>query len=82
MMSYLIISKDNCPYCVKAKQLLKLHDIPYDEVNVPEHLSRDEFRAIFTEMNSPLTVPKIFVNNDLIGGYNDLVEYISERGKR
>tara|TARA_R110002074_G_scaffold282702_2_gene454287 strand:+ start:148 stop:393 length:246 start_codon:yes stop_codon:yes gene_type:complete len=81
-MGYLIVSKDNCPYCVKAKKLLRLHDIPFDLVNVPRDLTKDEFRSMFSGMGSDLTVPRIFVDNDMIGGYTELVKYISERGRR
>ena len=81
-MSYLMISKDNCPYCVKAKKLLKTHEIPVTELNVPEDLTRDEFRHMFTEMDEPLTVPKIYDGSKLIGGYTELVQYLKELGKR
>lgn len=81
-MGYLIVSKDNCPYCVKAKKLLAVHNIMFDVVNVPDDLTKEEFQTIFSGMGSDLTVPRVFVDNDLIGGYAELVIYISERGRR
>jgi len=82
MSNYLIVSKDACPYCVKAKALLKAHDIPFQVLNVPDDLSREEFKHIFTEMDYPLTVPKIYDGSKLVGGYTELVEYFKELGKR
>lgn len=79
-MSYLIISKDNCPYCVKAKRLFKQLDIPFTELHVPDDITREEFRVMFD--GHPLTVPKIYENSTLVGGYDDFVKFMNEKGKR
>ncbi|MEY2973576.1 MAG: glutaredoxin domain-containing protein [Gammaproteobacteria bacterium] len=66
-----IYSKSVCPFCDKAKFYFKSKGVEYKEYNVedPEHMK------VMMERN-PLarTVPQIFINNQLIGGYTDLIE--------
>jgi hypothetical protein len=33
-------------------------------------------------MEQPLTVPKVYAGNEVIGGYQELVEYFRELGER
>ena len=67
-----IYTKENCPYCVKAKQFFKGKNIPVTEVHVGVDIARDDY---FT-LTGMKTVPAIYVENKLIGGYSELVEYV------
>lgn len=59
-----------CPYCVRAKQLLKKKGVPYTTVNISEN---HQLRQDMTEKSGGrLTVPQIFVNDQYIGGCDDL----------
>jgi len=71
-----IITKDSCPWCVKAKTLLKSHGYTYHEVKVPYSLSREEFYTLVEKHQTTKTVPKIFNGKELIGGYEDLIEWV------
>ena len=71
-----VITKDSCPWCVKAKALLKTHGYTYQEVKVPHSLSKEEFHTLAEKNQTPKTVPKIFDGTKLIGGYDDLVDWI------
>lgn len=64
-----IYSKPTCPYCVKAKKLLKKLKLNYKEynVNIPKYKKEMMIRT-----NNAKTVPQIFINNYLIGGYDNL----------
>ena len=75
-MGISIITKDDCPWCVKAKKLLKTVNRPYREISIPNNLSREEFYEIVEKYNTTKTVPKIFDGKELIGGYEDLVEWL------
>ena len=75
-MGISIITKDNCSWCVKAKQLLKATNHPFQEINIPYNLSREEFFDLVEKYNTSKTVPKIFDGKDLIGGYEDLTEWL------
>ncbi len=74
-VAYKIYSKDNCPWCVKAKSLLSDLGIEYIELKLGKDYSKDELRNLVPE-NLPLTVPQVFVYNKRIGGYEALAEYL------
>jgi glutaredoxin 3 len=58
-----------CPYCIRAKALLRDRSIPYEEIDV----SRDDAkRAWLVQATGRRTVPQIFIGDEPIGGYDDL----------
>lgn len=64
-----IYTKKYCPYCQRAKALLKSKGVSYEEFEV----SNDE--ALQQEMRARSgrsTVPQVFINNQHIGGSDDL----------
>ena len=81
-MSYTVITKENCKWCVLAKKLLKKNHIPFKELHIPESLSREEFYTLAEKHNTKPTVPKIFIGKTLIGGYEDLVEYLNKNKEK
>lgn len=59
-----------CPYCVRAKQLLDAKDIDYTEIDVT---GDDAARINLVEKSGGRrTVPQIFINDQPIGGYDDM----------
>lgn len=78
-MNIVIYTKTNCPWCVKAKELMNKLHLEYDEKVLDVDYTRDELRELVPE-NIPLTVPQIFVYNERIGGYEDFVEYCDNHG--
>lgn len=58
-----------CPFCVRAKNLLKNKGIAYDEINLD---GKDEELKKLQEKTNFRTVPQIFINGKMIGGYTDL----------
>jgi len=78
-MNIVIYSKPNCPWCVKAKELMNKLHLNYDEKVLDMDYTRDELKQLVPE-NLPLTVPQIFVYNKRIGGYEDFVEYCDNHG--
>ena len=69
----IIYSKDNCPYCDRAKALLSLKNKQYQEMKIGEDLTRDEFVSIFPNVK---TVPHIIINGEQIGGFDKLTEWL------
>jgi glutaredoxin 3 len=60
-----------CPYCVAAKNLLKQRGLDYTEIRVDtDPARRDEMLA---RTGGRRTVPQIFVNGVMVGGFDDLV---------
>lgn len=67
-----VYSKTVCPYCVNAKNWLKMKKIPFTEVNVEEDTkARERMQALGLR-----TVPQIFIGDELFveGGYSGLVK--------
>tara|TARA_B110000495_G_C23036208_1_gene618924 strand:- start:3341 stop:3646 length:306 start_codon:yes stop_codon:yes gene_type:complete len=74
-MDVIVYSRDNCVFCDKAKSLLQVKEIAYTEQIVGIDLSVAElFEKLGKEVR---TIPQIVVDNILIGGYNELTEYIA-----
>ena len=71
-----VYSKNNCPFCVQAKNLLKLKGIDYTEVQIDEDASAKDF--ILAEGHR--TVPQIYKDGKLLveGGYQGLAKKDSE----
>jgi glutaredoxin 3 len=59
-----------CPYCVKAKRLLDQKDVSYQEINVENNLELRE--ELVKKSGGRKTVPQIFINDQHIGGCDDL----------
>jgi glutaredoxin 3 len=67
-----------CPYCVRAKALLKHKGVPFTEIDVTDD---DELRQKMVEMaGGRRTVPEIFINGKIIGGYDELRALEDEGG--
>ena len=60
-----------CPYCVAAKNLLKSRGLEWVELRIDtDAAARD---AMLARSGQRRTVPQIFVNDQHVGGYDDLV---------
>ncbi len=65
-----IYSTGICPYCTMAKQLLDRKGVEYTEIRIDlDPVKRQEMM----QKSRQRTVPQIFINNEAIGGYTDLV---------
>jgi glutaredoxin 3 len=69
MATVIVYSSANCPYCVRAKELLDNKGIHYEEILVDLDPAQ---REIMMERSGRRTVPQIFINDHPIGGYDDL----------
>lgn len=76
-MSAVLYSKPNCPYCVRAKQLLSQKGIVYEERSAVEN--RDALIEAVTEETgaAPRTVPQIWLDGLYVGGYTELAAILS-----
>ena len=67
--SVLIYTKQHCPYCIRAKELLASKNIHFIEIMIDNSpLKREEM----IEKSQRKTVPQIFINDQSIGGCDDL----------
>ena len=78
-MTITIYSKNNCVYCNKAKALVKNLGLEYEEKKLE---SFDSPQARLEDIGKNVRqMPQIKIDGELIGGYNQLVEYFNEKGK-
>jgi glutaredoxin 3 len=65
-----VYSTAQCPYCVMAKQLLERKGVSYNEIRVDKN---PEKRQEMMTKSRQRTVPQIFINDESVGGYTDLL---------
>ena len=66
-----------CPYCQRAKQLLKQRGVEHiEEVRIDQDPSQ---RAVMMELTGRRTVPQIFIGDTHVGGCDDLIA-LDQRG--
>jgi glutaredoxin 3 len=70
-----IYTKDPCPFCVRAINLLNELNVPFEEIDLTNR--EDEIQRIKNETGWR-TVPIIMVDGQLIGGYTDLKALVDE----
>jgi len=76
-MSTVIYTTRFCPYCIRAKQLLKSKNIEYREIAVD---SQPELRQQMMRKSGQRTVPQIWIGEHHVGGCDDLFA-LSRSGK-
>jgi glutaredoxin 3 len=64
-----IYTKGYCPYCDRAKDLLKRKGVSYEEISLDD--KPDQFTAL-KQKTGLMTVPQIFIGDKLVGGYQEL----------
>lgn len=69
MAKVVIYSKNYCPYCDRAKNLLKTKGVSFEEHNIEN--KPEEMKALM-EKTGMRTVPQIFIDDKLIGGFDDM----------
>jgi glutaredoxin 3 len=68
-MTDITIYTTYCPYCTRAKDLLKRKGQGYTELNAEDDILREE---MIQKSGGRRTVPQIFINGKHIGGSDDL----------
>ena len=59
-----------CPFCTRAVKLLTSKNIAFEEIDVT--LSSARRQTMRSRANGKTSVPQIFINDDHIGGCDDL----------
>ena len=72
MLKIEVYSKNICPYCVKAKQLLKLKGVEDSIIEYNIETNQEKLKEMLTRSGGRKTVPQIFINDVHIGGCDDL----------
>lgn len=72
----IVYTMDYCPYCERAKLLLKQRQVNFKEVRVAED-DDAEWDRLF-KASGMKTMPQIFKGKELIGGFTELAERDSQ----
>jgi glutaredoxin 3 len=77
MAKVIIYTTPICPFCVRAKALLRFKQVTFEEID----LSRDpRLQEEVRQRSGRRTVPQIFIDGQSVGGYDELRE-LDEAGK-
>lgn len=76
-MKVTVWSKTPCPICDQAKALLKQRGIDYEERNITEGAWTRE--QLLEAVPNARTVPQIFINEQLVGGFNELRTHLQNQ---
>lgn len=67
-----MFSKEGCPFCAKAKEMLKERNMQYEEILLGKEVTNRSLVAV----SGAKTTPQIFIGGRLIGGSEALEEYL------
>ncbi len=70
-----LFSKPGCPFCARAKSLLREHGIDYEEIALGRDVTIRSVRAA----TGAETVPQIFIGGTRIGGSEQLQDWLDAR---
>lgn len=74
-MKAIVWSKDHCPYCDQAKSLLTQQGIEFEEKKIGYGYTREQ---LLEAVPTARTVPQIFLDEELIGGFTELKTYLQK----
>lgn len=74
-MKAIVWSKYNCPFCDQAKALLNMKGIEFEERKIGDGFTKED---LLEAVPNARTVPQIFLNEQLIGGFTELKKYLEE----
>ena len=74
MTKAIVWSKYHCPFCDQAKALLKQRGIPFEEKKIGDGYTREE---LLEAVPTARTVPQIFIDDQLIGGFTELKAHLN-----
>jgi glutaredoxin 3 len=82
MQEVIVYSKPHCPSCVKAKALFDNLNVEYKTFTLGTDIQPSELMALFEEkgLPAPRTAPQVFIGDQHIGGYEQLISYIETTG--
>lgn len=72
-MKATVWSKYNCPFCDQAKKLLELKGIEFEERKIGDGYTRED---LLEAVPTAKTVPQIFLDDKLIGGFTELKQHL------
>jgi glutaredoxin 3 len=72
MKKVTVYAMNNCPFCVKAKGLLTQRGVKFETIMIDDWA--DDQWDEFAKKSGMKTLPQVYVDDELIGGYTQLAE--------
>jgi glutaredoxin len=72
-MKAIVWSKLCCPFCDQAKALLERKGIEFEEKKIGEGYTKEQ---LLEAVPNARTVPQIFLDGELIGGFTELKKHL------
>ena len=79
MNEIIMYTVDYCPYCKKAELFFQERNIPIKKIDISSN--EEEYRkklGEYYDIQGKVTVPQIIIDGQRIGGYDDLMEFVSD----
>jgi glutaredoxin len=73
-MKAIVWSKNGCPFCDRAKNLLKSKNIEFEERNIEKDWSKEQ---LIEAVPNARTLPQIFLDDQLVGGFTELRAHLN-----
>ncbi len=73
-----VFSREGCPFCSRAKGMLRDAGIEFDELV----LNRDFRESTIRAVSGRVTVPQVFINGEHIGGSEELEAYLASKKRQ
>jgi len=74
MTKAIVWSKYHCPYCDQAKALLTQKGIEFEEKKIGDGYTKED---LLEAVPNARTVPQVFLDNQLIGGFTELKAHLN-----
>jgi glutaredoxin-like protein len=68
-----MLARHGCPHCARAQELLRTRGINFEAIYLGDELTMQGVRAA----SGAATVPQVFFGGKLVGGADQLTEYLS-----
>ena len=66
-----VYSTEPCSFCLRAKELLTLRELPFEEIN----LAKDPAgRMELVQRTGMLSFPQIVIDGEVLGGFQELAQ--------
>jgi glutaredoxin len=72
-MKAVVWSKRSCPFCDQAKALLTQRGIEFEERKIGDGYTKED---LLEAVPTARTVPQIFLDEELIGGFTELRKHL------
>jgi glutaredoxin-like protein len=72
-----VFTREGCPFCVRAKGMLREAGMAFEELVLNRHYSESSLRAVA----GASMVPQVFINGERIGGSDDLEQFLAQQAR-